>query len=67
MILDKEEIIGLTEKTEERYHDFLREFENDVWPIFKKFGYTRDTSLLFFKLNNIENAVCDLCERLDAN
>lgn len=52
--------IELDEATEISWTVFLRDFEEQVWPIFEKRGYSRDTALMIWKLNIMENEIENL-------
>lgn len=50
-----EDIIELNETVEINHRQYLLEFDEKVWPIFEQRGYSKDTALLFWLLNRMEN------------
>jgi len=54
--------IELDEESEISWTVFLRDFEEQVWPMFKKMGYTKDTALMIWKLNIMENEIENLVQ-----
>ena len=60
------EQIGLLEQEEVMWQSFLRDFETEVWPIFRKKGYSKDTALLFFMQHQTMLRISDLQDELRA-
>lgn len=54
---ERDDIIDVTEEAEISHHQFLAEFDRDVWPIYERHGYTKDAALLAWQLNNIQNTL----------
>ena len=42
------EQIVWAEQTEIELENFLREFDETVWPVFKRRGYMKDTALIYW-------------------
>lgn len=60
----EEEIIELTEANQYDWRQFLDEFEEQVWPLFCKHGFTKGEALLIFELNKMNNELTKLNENL---
>jgi len=54
--------IELDEESEISWTVFLTDFEEQVWPIFQKRGYSKDTALMIWKLNIMENEIENLVQ-----
>ena len=50
-----EEQIVWAEQTEIEHNNFLKEFDETVWPAMKDFGYTKDAALLYWMLSHVNN------------
>jgi len=57
----------LEEWTEVTWINFLTEFEEQVWPIFKRRGYKKDTALMVWKLNIMENTMDNVLATLEGD
>ena len=55
--MPRDAIIDMDEETEVSHIEFLSEFEDEVWPIYQRRGLTKDTALLAWQLNNIQNTL----------
>lgn len=60
----EKELLGLTEKEEVKWASYLREFHDDVYPMFKPFGISMGDAMMIFKLNELRNDIVDLSEAL---
>lgn len=60
MAAEPRELIGLTEQDEKDWREWLAEFERTVWPIFQRYGYSRDAALMTFAINRNRNALEDI-------
>jgi hypothetical protein len=55
-----EEQIPLDESCEQDWIRYLTEFEERVWPMFKRRGYTKDAALITWKIHQVLINVGDL-------
>lgn len=53
----RERIVDMDEDAEISHIQFLAEFEEEVWPIYERHGYTKDTALLSYQLNLTQNVM----------
>ena len=47
----------LTEEQAASWETYLGDFEKRVWPIFQKYGYSRDAALTCWMANRLYNAL----------
>lgn len=59
-IEEREAAIDLSEKYEEAWIVYLTEFDEKIWPIFKRHGYTKDAALLMWRMQAIYDAVDEM-------
>lgn len=57
-----DEVLQITEKAEIHWTKALNEFEESIWPIFERKGYSKDTALTVWWLNRIDIGVDNLAE-----
>lgn len=50
-----EEQIVWAEQTEIELENYLREFDETVWPVFKRYGYTKDAALTYWLSSYMNN------------
>lgn len=66
MMEHAEEFIPMAETDEASYRNYLCEFEEKVWPIFERYGYTKDTALLMWTLEKIRMGIQAIQEDMGA-
>jgi hypothetical protein len=57
MMSHAREFITMSETNEASHRNFLAEFEEKAWPIYQRYGYSRDTALLMWNLDSIRESV----------
>lgn len=63
--LSDEDVTNWSEANEVYYTKFLDQFEREVYPMFRRFGYTRDTALnmmMQIETNSILNRISEQLE-----
>ena len=53
------------EAAEESWLEYLRSFKDDVYPMFKPYGFTLPEAFSAWMQNKLHNAVDSLVERID--
>jgi len=51
--------IGFTEREKASWEAWLATFDTIVYPTFAKWGYSRNTALQAFMMNNLVNVIAD--------
>lgn len=59
-----DELITMSERTEALHRNYLAEFEEKVWPIYQRWGYTKDTAMLAWMLMRVTDRQDDMIELL---
>lgn len=59
-----EKIIDMSEQGEYRWQQYLQEFEEDIYPIFKRRGYTKFEAFLLWAMNDIKNELAALNDKV---
>ena len=54
--------LEVDEETEIGWRQYLDDFHTEVWPIFQRYGYSRDAALLAWMMNRLHNVVTDLVD-----
>jgi hypothetical protein len=57
---DRKEVIDLSERYEESWIQWLNEFDQKVWPMFKRHGYTKDAAVIMWRLQSIYDKVDEI-------
>lgn len=64
MAQEYEPIIDHSEDVEINWRQYLAEFDEMVWPMFKRYGFTKDTAFLAWMLNRVRLEVENLPDQL---
>lgn len=51
---EREDLIAWSERTEQNYMQFLREFDEKVWPLFQRRGYSKDAALMVWSMRQVQ-------------
>jgi hypothetical protein len=51
---ERPELISWAEQTEQHYMQFLREFDEKVWPLFQRRGYSKDAALMVWSMRQLQ-------------
>lgn len=57
-----EEILVLSEETEIQHINYLNEFKEKVYPIYRQAGFTLAEAFLAWKLNSVNSNICELSD-----
>lgn len=57
-----DEVLAITEKAEVHWTRALNEFDESIWPVFQRMGYTKDTALIVFWLNRVDVGTDNIIE-----
>lgn len=60
IVEDRKEVIDLSERYEESWIQWLNEFDQKVWPMFKRHGYTKDAAVIMWRLQSIYDKVDEI-------
>jgi len=58
----REHYIEWSEDTEVSWIEVLAEFDEKVWPVFERAGYTKDTALILWSIVQLKQAVNDIAD-----
>lgn len=59
--------VNWSEANEVFWTGFLKQFDEEIWPMYKKHGYSKDTALMHFSTNEVSSRLSHLEELLEAN
>jgi hypothetical protein len=59
-----DERLSAGKDVQESWREYLTEFDDKIMPIMLSHGYSRDTALLVWRLNTMENTLSDIRDLL---
>jgi archaellum biogenesis protein FlaJ (TadC family) len=62
---ERQELIELDEDVERHFHQYLPEFTEKVYPLFKSHGYSLPEAMQFWMLNKIHHELIEIHEALE--
>jgi hypothetical protein len=59
--------LEVDEHVEITWINYLGDFEKEVWPTFQRMGYTKDTALIVWLINKVNNNIDNVIEAIYGN
>lgn len=60
-----DDIVRLTAQTEFRWRNFLSDFNEKVWPLFREYGFSKDAALAAWMMAKLNDNIVDLQDLID--